>query len=417
MAACSNGFLPVSSAPISFPATVFASLSPAFFPWRGLASVLFGCLLVVGRESALHAQETPSQERPLSVYLDLRPAPRNAPPQTTPAWVEALEFTPASTDPGRALADAPLLTAGALEKDVAASEALLVTALQASSESKSVFRVRVQRPFGASHHLQVRIFFDDASLDARPRLSVRNALGKELLHSPPLGLGLGLPSSESLLVPMVGAGSLEIETPGDGANVRGMFLTWVDGTKVLQANDFPSDERVRQPFGAPAAARAAHDDSYLYGVVTAGLQDEQPLVLKPAESPGATFQFDLERRPLFAVVTYEVLGATVGAAPGVSVNGTALGASEMRLPDLSDPGFQGESEEGKSQMSFRYTGWIAAQKTIPGDALAAGLNDLHLELSNGSRAVAIRTVSIQLKYNWEKLDYILSPAPLPHETH
>ena len=33
-------------------------------------------------------------------------------------------------------------------------------------------------------------------------------------------------------------------------------------------------------------------------------------------------------------------------------------------------------EEGKSRMSFRYTGWVRAQKIIPGEALAAGLNNL-----------------------------------------
>ena len=65
-----------------------------------------------------------------------------------------------------------------------------------------------------------------------------------------------------------------------------------------------------------------------------------------------TFQFELERRPLVAVVSYEMLGATVGAPPTISVNGQPQGDSEVRLPDLSDPGYRGESEEGRSQDGF-----------------------------------------------------------------
>ena len=61
-------------------------------------------------------------------------------------------------------------------------------------------------------------------------------------------------------------------------------------------------------------------------------------------------------------------------------------------------------------MGFRYTGWLPAQKFISGETLVAGLNSLSLGLSNGKDAVAVRAVSIQLKYDWEKLDYVLSPA-------
>ena len=163
--------------------------------------------------------------------------------------------------------------------------------------------------------------------------------------------------------------------------------------------------------------RPPHEDTALYGVVTAPLQDEKPLVLKRANAPGATFQFELERQPLVAVVTYEILGVTVGAPPTVSVNRRPQGDSELHLPDLADPGYRGESEEGRPRMGFRYTGWVHAQKVIPGDALVAGLNNLTVELSNGSKSVAVRSVAIQLKYDWEKLDYILTPAHVPHETH
>ena len=353
----------------------------------------------------------------MSVYLDLRPAVEGAPPQTTPSWVESLEFVPKVTPPAT-LNDAAVPTPApdTPESDLAAYEASLVKTLSDANKAKSVFRIRLHRPVGATDYLQARVFFDDKSRTTRPRLTVWTELGAELMRSAPLGQGLGLPSSETLLVPAAGMGYLEVEAPGDGKAVRGIFLSWAGTTAVIQPKDFPSTEFIREPFGALNHTQTARDDAYLYGVVTAGLQDEKPLVLKPDVAAGLTFQFELEQRPLLAVVTYEILGATIGESPAVTVNDRAQGESEVRLPDLSDPGFRGESEEGKPRMSFRYTGWLRAQKVVAGDALVAGLNNLTLDLSNGSKAIAVRSVSIQLKYNWEKLDYTLSPAPVPHET-
>ena len=144
--------------------------------------------------------------------------------------------------------------------------------------------------------------------------------------------------------------------------------------------------------------------------MTASLQTGKPIVLKPAENASVTLRFELERQPLMAVITYEVLGAPIDAPPGIVVNGHAQGASSLYLPDLADPGFRGESREASSQLAFRYTGWLHAQRTVPGELLSAGLNNLTLGLSNGTDAVAIRSVAIQLKYDWEKLDYVLAPA-------
>ena len=234
--------------------------------------------------------------------------------------------------------------------------------------------------------------------------------------SKPLGQGLGLPSTESLTVSMNGVNYLEIEAPGDGSQVRGVFLGWMETARILQSSDFPTQESVRQPFGILPRARTKNDDTYVYGAVVAKLHGSKPLVLRSSESPSATFEFELEHPPLLAVLTYEALGAAVDAPPALTVNGHALGASEFYLPDLADPAFQGETREAESQMNFRYTGWLRAQKIIPADALASGLNNLTVKLSNTADAVAIRSVSIQLKYNWDKLDTVLVPAPTPYET-
>ena len=213
---------------------------------------------------------------------------------------------------------------------------------------------------------------------------------------------------------MAGADYLEIAAPGDGSQVRAAFLSWLETAEVQRPADFAVKETVAEPFHIQPPMHTPHDDAYQYGVVTARLQGGKPTVLTAASAPAAAYEFQLERQPLVAVVSYEVLGTTLGAAPTLTVN-QSTAASEVQLPDLADPAFQGQSHAGQDDMSFRYTGWVRAQKMVPGSALVAGLNRLTLALSNGSESVAIRSVQIQLKYNWEKLDYTLpatsTPAP------
>lgn len=321
------------------------------------------------------AQELRSHRTALTAWLDLRHARPDA--QTSPAWVEGLEYRGSRQTP-----------AGA----------------------RSVFRIRLMRPAAATDDLQIRLLFNDLPGQYGPEVTAWDELGAEVIRSGPLGQGLGLPSSETVTFPMNGVNYLEIEAPADGSSVRGVFLTWLAKTEIRQAADFPSGETIRQPFRVLAPRRASRDDAYLFGVVTAALQTD-PLTLKSPAAASASFQFELERQPLVAVLTYEALGATVDAPPVVAVNGHALGASAFSLPDLADPAFQGLSRSLDPQMAFRYTGWIRGQKVIPGNLLKGGLNDLTLLLSNGSESVAVRTVEIQLKYNWEKLDYLLGPSP------
>ncbi len=372
---------------VRFPSRILAGRRP---PARRYWHVLL--LAFAGFALQTPAQELRHQSHPLSTYLDLRPAVSGAPAQTTPSWIEAIEFHPKQEH-------TQLLGGGSI------------------ADGTSTFRIRLQRPTHTqSEQLQARIFFEDRATGMRPQFTVWNELGEKLLPSASLGQNLGLPSSETLTVPMRGADYLEIESDGDGSQIRGIFLSWLEPTGVLEPSDFLSKEKVRQPFRILSAARKLKNDSYLYGVVTASLHTGDPLLLKPTDCPTASLSFDLERQPLVAVVTYEVLGASIDAPPAITVNGHTVGESSIDLPDLADPGYQGQSREAQVRLGFRYTGWLHAQRLIPGDLLKAGLNSLTVGLSNGADAVAVRSVSIQLKYNWEKLDYVLAPATAAHET-
>jgi len=58
-------------------------------------------------------------------------------------------------------------------------------------------------------------------------------------------------------------------------------------------------------------------------------------------------------------------------------------------------------------MQFQYTGWLRAQKIVPVASLKAGTNDLIVVNGTGSGSFAIRATQIQLKYLWDKSDYLL----------
>ncbi len=345
-----------------------------------------------------YGQEFRARGHPLSTYLDLRPAVAGAAPQSAPAWVESFDFIPSTKASPEGMTDGHPAAAVGIDR------------------SKSAFRIRLQHPPAASDHLQIRVFFDDLAVVPRPKITVWNELGDKMM-SKPLGEGLGLPSSEVQTVFMRGVNYLEIEAAGDGSQVRGIFLSWMEPTEILQPTDFPSREVARQPFGVLPPMRTHRDDAYLFGAVVARLQGSTPLVLRSGSSPTNTFEFELEHPPLMAMVTCEVLGAAIDAPPTMEINGHSLGASEFYLPDLADPAFQSEAREAEPQMGFRYTGWLRAQKLVPAEFLVAGLNNLTVRLSNVADSVAIRSVSLQLKYPWDKLDTVLVPALTPYESH
>jgi hypothetical protein len=79
----------------------------------------------------------------------------------------------------------------------------------------------------------------------------------------------------------------------------------------------------------------------------------------------------------------------------------------LTLPELADPGYRGEMEPLVRQMHFQYTGWLRAQKIVPVTSLSAGTNDLIVVNGAGSGPSAIRATQIQLKYLWDKSDYLL----------
>jgi hypothetical protein len=310
-------------------------------------------------------------------WLDLRQnTAGKAGPQSAPAWVQDVSMVPQDTKDG--------------------------------APPKTTFRVKLAPPAGDFPLLMFRLFFEDRA-DRRPRLLAADQSGGLLLQTTPLGVGLGLATSESVMVPADGVATVDVEVPGDGRTIRGAYLNWMRSSEVVRPIDAEQRYLMPETFGGDSPLRAPNFDVENLGTVTATLAPETIAIGQTLER-GAAFQFPLEEQPLVALLTFEVSSAYTDSPPEVFVNGQSIGPVSMAFPELADPAYRGEMKALVREMRFQYTGWLRAQKLVPASYLHAGANDLLVVSGPGTEAAAIRTTQIQLKYPWEKLDYQLIPG-------
>lgn len=308
-----------------------------------------------------------------SAWLDLRQnKPAHSKAQSAPAWVEAVS---------------------------------LVNGQMADGSPKAIFRIRLSHPAGDYQILYFRLFFDDLS-NARPELVCWDESGTQLLRSGALGAGIGLASSDSAMIPMKGVSVVDVEVAGDGNTIRGAFLDWMASSEMVHPLSTETQDIIPQPFSASAPLRAPDHDVEQFGTVTATLAAE-PIPIGPDIQEAASFQFEMETQPLVALLTFDVASPRIDSPPEVYVNGESLGAVNLVLPELADPGYRGEVESMVKDMQFHYTGWLRAQKVIPVGNLRAGNNSVMIIGGAASSTSAIRATQVQLKYLWEKSDYQL----------
>jgi hypothetical protein len=351
---------------------------------RTVFAILFAAICRVSAQEAftdaLPSPADATTEQPVqeSAWLDLRQgAPQNSKPQNAPAWVEALTLLPAETT-------------------------------EAAPMTKSVFRIRVTQPNPDYKVLFFRLFFDDKA-DQQPELVAWDESGTHVLRSGTLGAGMNLPSSDSVLIPMTGASSIDIEVPGDGKTVRGAYLDWMTSSEVVHPVHTEHRDVIPEPFSSIPALHTPPDDVENFGTVTAILSSETIRINGQTES-GAAFQFPIEAQPLTALLTFEIANPRIDAPPEIYLNGLDIGPASLALPDLADPAYRGEVEPLSTQMHFNYTGWLRAQKIVPAASLKVGTNDLVVVNGTDTGAAAIRATQIQLKYIWDKSDYLLRTA-------
>jgi hypothetical protein len=347
---------------------------------RAILAIFFAAVCSVRAQEALtdalpSAADMILQPMPESAWLDLRQNIRqNSKTQDAPAWVEALTLLPGETT-------------------------------EAGGTSKSVFRIRVSRPGPDYQVLFFRLFFDDKP-NQQPELIAWDESGTHMLRSGTLGVGMNLPSSDSVLIPMTGASAIDIEVPGDGKTVRAAYLDWMTSSEVVHPVNTQHRDIIPEPFSSVPALHAPPEDMENFGTVTATLVAE-PIRIDSRTREEAAFQFPIEAQPLTALLTFEVANPRIDAPPQIYVNGQDVGPASLSLPDLADPGYRGEARPLSSQMAFHYTGWLRAQKIVPAAMLKVGVNDLVVANGSESGSSAIRATQIQLKYIWDKSDYLL----------
>jgi len=347
---------------------------------RAVFAILFAAICrVYAQEALTDALPAPTdatqQQTPESAWLDLRQnAPQNSKTQNAPVWVEALTLLPTETT-------------------------------ERAPMSKSVFRIRVRQPSPDYQVLFFRLFFDDKP-DQQPELIAWDESGTHVLRSGTLGAGMNLPSSDSVLIPMTGASSIDIEVPGDGKTVRAAYLDWMTSSEVVHPVNTEHRDVIPEPFSSVPTLHPPPDDLENFGTVTATLSAEAIRI--DAQNPeGAAFQFPIEALPLTALLTFEIANPRIDAPPEIYLNGQDIGPASLTLPDLADPAYRGEVQPLSTQMHFNYTGWLRAQKIVPATSLKVGTNDLVVVNAADTGASAIRAAQIQLKYIWDKSDYLL----------
>src|SRR2546426_145475 len=222
-----------------------------------------------------------AQPLPESAWLDLRQtAPRNSKTQNAPAWVEALALLPGETTEGGGM-------------------------------SKSIFRIRVTQPGPEYRILFFRLFFDDKP-NQQPELIAWDESGTHVLRSGTLGAGMNLPSSDSVLIPMTGASSIDIEVPGDGKTVRGAYLDWMTSSEVVHPVNTEHRDMIPEPFSSVPTLHAPPDDVENFGTVTATLAAEA-IRIGAQTQEGAAFQFSIEAQPLTALLSFEIADPRIDA--------------------------------------------------------------------------------------------------------
>lgn len=310
-----------------------------------------------------------------NAWIDLRQNAKPGSVQHVSKWVEAVTFTPGDT--------------------------------QTEPAAHSVFRIRLARPSGHSAILFFRLFFNDQTA-AKPEIVAWDESGSQVLRSGPLGTGIDLESSESVMIPMHGATTVDVEVPGDGNSIRGAYLEWMISSEVAHTASVGSQDAVPQPFATTLPLHAPTEDSEEFGTVTASLSTDM-IRIGPTPEQSALFEFGIESQPLLALITFEIANPRIDSPPEVIANGQNIGAVSLIMPGLADPGYRGEMHRMVDQMQFQYTGWLRVQKIVPASALHSGTNNIAIVNGPDAAAAVIRATQVQLKYLWDKSDYILKP--------
>src|SRR5207248_9860664 len=125
--------------------------------------------------------------------------------------------------------------------------------------AQSNIRVRVAQPGPEYLILLFRVFFGDQE-NQQAELVAWYESGTRILHSGTLGVGMNLPSSDSVLIPMTGASSIDIEVPGDGKTIRAAYLDWMTTSEVVHPVNAEHRDVIPEPFSSMPSLQVPPED-------------------------------------------------------------------------------------------------------------------------------------------------------------
>lgn len=331
---------------------------------RPLRFLTWLCISLAFARGAM-AQDLARQPTAFTAYVDFK-----QPPRDLPIWIERVEKQVIQAD--------------------------------ATQPGKTVYRIRFRHFAGLVDEVLLRVYFDDVQ-GAEPVVSGWTEIGERATDPQTLGQGLGLPSSQTLTIPMAGVDYVDIEEPGSGNGLRGVLAVALRPAETREAMDFGGTPSLTDPFGNGAPATTGTDDVLLFGRVKATLEPGVVALGSGDQGGVVAYDFPLEKPPLVALLTFEILNGDISAPPELTVNGTDAGPVNVTVTDLADPALTGAVAPGRTDVVYRYSGWLKCQKVIPGSLLLAGSNELLISTPDQTTPVALRSVEVQLKYTQDAI--------------
>src|SRR5437588_10263863 len=128
------------------------------------------------------------------------------------------------------------------------------------------------------------LLFVDDNGNALPEIVAWDESGSQVLRSGELGSGVGLPTSDSVMIPMSNISTLDIEVPGDGKTIRGAYLDWMTSSEVVHPVNAEHRDIIPEPFSSLPPLHSPEQDLEHFGTVTATLASEASTIGSAAQN-------------------------------------------------------------------------------------------------------------------------------------
>jgi hypothetical protein len=254
----------------------------------------------------------------------------------------------------------------------------------------------------AGRDLLLHFVFDEVGTGTNLRVDwMRDGSSVTETIAEDLGEGLGVPNQRPLLISasrLGGDGSLLLQG-GDQLRITRVRFEWVSERTMLASSSryvpvvVTASRLTLAEADVDGGPRAALRDEWRDRVVRAVLTEKaEPL------TPSITLVAPLEQAPLLARFEVQLAGVHLDQEVWLVLNDQEIGPLAIEVPTLEDPGHL-----GRPGREAEFAGWRNASVYVPVHLLAAGDNNLVLELrspvnSGYANAPFLREAILELCY-------------------